>query len=173
MFGRAQASEALWTALQSGEAVALLRHAEAPGIGDPDGFRLEDCSTQRNLSAQGRDQAAAVGAMFRANGIANARVYSSQWCRCLDTARLLGLGEVAPLELLNSFFEERSARTERTAALLSWLREQSKATPIVLVTHQVNISAFTGQFPGSGETIVVRVHAARPVEVVGRIPAPS
>ena len=172
IFGPAQASEVLWRALRSGEAVALLRHAEAPGVGDPPGFRLDDCSTQRNLSMAGRAQAVATGELFRANGIAATRVYSSEWCRCLETARLLRLGEVIPLEQLNSLFGDRSAERERTAALLSWLRRQGTGAPIVLVSHQVNISALTGQLPGSGEMIIVRIHSDRPLELLGRIPAP-
>ena len=173
IFGPAQASKALWSALRSGEAVALLRHAEAPGGGDPTGFRLDDCGTQRNLSAAGRAQAVAIGELFRANGIAAALVYSSEWCRCLDTARLLRLGEVIPLEQLNSLFGNRSAEPERSAALLSWLRRQRTGTPIVLVSHQVNISALTGQFPGSGEMIIVRIHSDHPLELLGRIATPS
>ncbi|MCK6409580.1 MAG: histidine phosphatase family protein, partial [Thauera sp.] len=83
----ATAEEALWKALREGGHVALMRHAVAPGVGDPPGFRLDDCATQRNLSAAGRRQAQAIGERFRANGIATAAVFSSQWCRCLDTAR--------------------------------------------------------------------------------------
>ncbi|TIM16559.1 MAG: histidine phosphatase family protein, partial [Mesorhizobium sp.] len=75
------ASEPLWAALRSGKAIALLRHAAAPGSGDSPGFRLGDCSTQRNLSAEGRAQSRAIGDLFRANGISSAAVYSSQWCR--------------------------------------------------------------------------------------------
>ena len=99
---------ALLAALREGRAVALMRHATAPGTGDPAGFALGDCTTQRNLSAAGREQARATGARLRAAGIAMARIYSSQWCRCLETARLLGLGEVTELPALNSFFGERA-----------------------------------------------------------------
>src|SRR5688500_16468822 len=84
----------LFEALRTGRAAALLRHALAPGIGDPAEFRLDDCATQRNLSAAGRDQARAIGERLRAQGITQAEVYSSQWCRCLETARLLDLGAV-------------------------------------------------------------------------------
>lgn len=79
----------LWSALRGGEHVVLMRHAVAPGTGDPAGFELDDCSTQRNLSERGREQARATGERFRANGVTDAAVYSSQWCRCLETARLL------------------------------------------------------------------------------------
>ena len=82
----------LWAALRDGGHVALIRHALAPGTGDPAGFRVDDCATQRNLSPAGRAQARAIGERFRANGIDTAALFSSQWCRCLDTARELALG---------------------------------------------------------------------------------
>jgi broad specificity phosphatase PhoE len=172
-FGKAHASESLWAALRSGEAIAVLRHAAAPGSGDPPGFRLGDCSTQRNLSEEGRAQSRAIGDLFRANGISSATVYSSQWCRCLDTARLLGTGEVVPLDLLNSFFGDSSAAEARTAALLAWLREQRFGEPAVLVTHQVNITGLTGEVPDSGEMIIVRIHEADPVQVIGHVATPA
>ncbi|RWM78136.1 MAG: histidine phosphatase family protein [Mesorhizobium sp.] len=172
-FGKARANEPLWSALRSGEAIALLRHAAAPGSGDPPGFRLGDCSTQRNLSEEGRAQSRAIGDLFRANGISSAAVYSSQWCRCLDTARLLGIGEVVPLELLNSFFGDSSAGEERTAALLAWLRGQRFGGPAVLVTHQVNITGLTGEVPDSGEMIIARIHQADPVQVIGHVATPA
>ena len=169
LFRPAEASEPMWTALRSGKAIALLRHAVAPGIGDPAGFTLSDCSSQRNLSAKGRAQATAIGDHFRVNGITAAAVYSSQWCRCLETARLLDLGKVLPLALLNSFFDERSAAVERTAALLAWLQRQRFSKPAVLVTHQVNITGFTGESPASGEMVIVQIHSDRPIELLGRI----
>ena len=92
-----------------------MRHATAPGTGDPAEFQLDDCATQRNLSAVGREQARATGARLRAAGITSAEVYSSQWCRCLETARLLGLGEVLELPALNSFFGERARAAEQSA----------------------------------------------------------
>ena len=112
--GKASTSQPIattWQALQRGEAVALIRHAIAPGTGDPPGFLLRDCSTQRNLSKEGRIQARRIGDFFRAQGIKEALVYSSQWCRCLETARLLGFGPVQELPALNSFFEEPARRT--------------------------------------------------------------
>ena len=78
-----------WTQLRQGRAVALIRHAIAPGLGDPSGFRIGDCTTQRNLSQEGRDQARRIGEFFREKGVKETSVYSSQWCRCSETARLL------------------------------------------------------------------------------------
>jgi broad specificity phosphatase PhoE len=165
---------ALWSALRQGDHAALIRHALAPGTGDPPGFRLEDCSTQRNLSEQGRAQARDIGARFRDHGIEQAEVLSSQWCRCLETARRLGLGAVTPFDGLNSFFRDRSHVPERTAAVRALLRQRlsdTHAVPLVLVTHQVNITALTDVFPAAGEMVVVRLQGDR-VTVLGRL-APS
>jgi phosphohistidine phosphatase SixA len=143
--------------LQKGGAVLLLRHAYAPGTGDPEGFRLDDCTTQRNLNDAGREQARSIGTWLRAHGIEHARVYSSEWCRCLETAELLGLGPVTPLPALNSFFERRGDRGPNLAALEAFLAGQPpNGEPIVLVTHQVTITALSGIYPASGETLLMR-----------------
>lgn len=154
---RAQDTAALWQALRGGGHVALMRHALAPGTGDPADFSLDDCATQRNLSAEGRRQAVRIGEAFRRNGIERARVFSSQWCRCRETARLIDLGTVAPLPALNSFFQQWEHRDSRTQALRQWLATQDLSTPMVLVTHQVNITALTGRGAASGEIVVVAV----------------
>jgi phosphohistidine phosphatase SixA len=143
--------------LKSGD-VLLLRHALAPGTGDPPNFRVEDCSTQRNLNDAGRQQAKGIGNWLRQRGIEQARVYSSQWCRCLETAELMGLGEVTPLPALNSFFQDRSAKPSRIAALRDFLDAQrGQDTPLVLVTHQVTVSAMTGLFTSSGGGVVAEI----------------
>ncbi len=163
----------LWQLLRNGEAVALMRHALAPGTGDPADFTPGVCSTQRNLSDEGRQQASAIGERFRRNGIEQAQVYSSRWCRCLDTAEMLNLGAVQPFNGLNSFFRDRStepAQTEATQALINRLSVQDEP-PLVLVTHQVNITALTGVFPSSGEIIVLEPAKTGP-QVVGRIKNP-
>jgi broad specificity phosphatase PhoE len=159
---------ALWAGLRSGGDIALMRHAEAPGTGDPAGFRLDDCATQRNLSGQGRRQAEGAGALFRSKGIASATVYSSQWCRCLDTASGLGLGLVAPQPALNSFFDDAGRDRQQTDALRQLIRQRPPGRPLVMVTHQVNITALTGVYPQSGEIIVVRPENGR-LAVMGRI----
>ena len=168
----AQASErdaALWNALRSGDHIALLRHAIAPGNGDPPEFRLGDCQTQRNLSVQGRDQATRIGELFRAHDIQGAQIFSSQWCRCLETARLLGLGPVEERPFLNSFFNDYARREPQTRMLREWLDQQALSEPIVLVTHQVNITALTGVYPGSGELVIVRRSETGDLTVVGTI----
>ena len=159
-----------WAYLKSGNHFALMRHALAPGSGDPPEFRIDDCSTQRNLSEEGRAQARRIGDEVRAAGISAARVLSSQWCRCLETAELLGLGPVEPLPALNSFFRQAERGTEQTAAVEAWIAGQSLERPIVLVTHQVNITALTGVYPRSGEVLIVAPDAAGKLTLVERIP---
>ena len=129
----------------------MLRHATAPGNGDPPGFRLDDCATQRNLDAAGRRQAVELGQRLARAGIVRARVYSSQWCRCLETARLLGLGPVEPLPALNSFYPRPEERDARLATLRDFLaRLPADGLPVVLVTHQFTITAFTAGPTASG-----------------------
>jgi phosphohistidine phosphatase SixA len=163
------ADESLWTALRTGNAVALIRHALAPGTGDPAGFKLEDCTTQRNLSEEGRRQARQIGAAFRQNGIASAQVLSSRWCRCLETARLLDLGPVEPFPPLDSFFADPGQGPAQTAALREFLGRPYEGPPRVLVTHQVNITSLTNVVPRSGEMVVVRPAVDGSVRVMGRL----
>ncbi len=162
--------EALLRSVAAEGHVVIMRHALAPGTGDPGNFALRDCGTQRNLSGQGRAQAARIGARLREAGLASVRVLSSQWCRCLETAELLGLGAVEELEPLNSFFRQREKQPASTQALKDWLSAQPSNAPLVLVTHQVNITALTGVFPQSGEMIILeRSGAEDGLSVVGRV----
>lgn len=159
----------LWRTLSLKGYVALLRHAIAPGTGDPSGFALGDCRTQRNLSEEGREQAARIGALFRENGMEKSQVFSSQWCRCLETARLLGLGPVTELPMLNSFFQRPERRNRQTQELEKWLASQDLDGPLVLVTHQVNITALTGVYPASGDLVVIRPLENGKISAVGTI----
>lgn len=150
--------------------VLMLRHALAPGFGDPPGFRIGACATQRNLDAAGRKQARLLGARLRAAGIERATVYSSQWCRCLETARLLGIGKVTPRPELNSFFGRAEARDAQLAAvgkLLAALPQDG--APVVLVTHQVVISGMTDRAVGSGGGYVLRLDGSVKPPVVGAL----
>jgi len=165
----AQDTERLWEALRAGTAFAMMRHALAPGTGDPANLTIGDCATQRNLSAEGRRQAAETGDRFRANGITQARVYSSAWCRCRDTAELMRLGPVETLPPLNSFFRSFERREPQTDALKEWLAEQKPGGPLLLVTHQVNIRALTGAYTRSGEIVVVRRKADGAMTVLGSL----
>jgi len=164
------AEEAAWRALAVPGAVLIVRHAQTvPGTGDPPGYRLEDCATQRNLSAEGRVQAAAMGSALAARGVRVARVESSRWCRCLDTARLaFPQLEVQPLDALNSFFDDRSAEPVRTRALRARIAAWRGPGVLVLVTHQVNIAALTGRSTAMGEGVVLAGGTAAP-QVLGAI----
>ncbi len=159
----------LWDALAGGGHVAIIRHALAPGVGDPDEFRLQDCATQRNLSKQGREQARRIGQLFRDRGVAVGRVLSSRWCRCLETARLLALAPVEPFPALDSFFGNRDRGPPQTAELRAFVSEPRPGASVVLVTHQVNISALTGVYPASGEMVVARPQGNGHFQVLGRI----
>ncbi|SIQ60727.1 histidine phosphatase family protein [Marinobacterium stanieri] len=161
--------KALWDALRSPKHFALMRHALAPGTGDPANFTLGRRETQRNLSEQGRQQAQRIGALFRENGIESAQVFTSEWFRCRDTAELLGLGAVTPLPALNSFFRNYEQKEPRTEALKRWLSQRDMDEPLVLVTHQVNITALTGVYPASGEIVVVAQDAENGLRVLGSI----
>ncbi|MEL6235991.1 MAG: histidine phosphatase family protein [Pseudomonadota bacterium] len=170
MLGAVTASaEPRWAALDAPGRIALMRHALAPGTGDPVRFRLGDCSTQRNLDARGRQQAQRIGAALRAAGIAFDRVLTSQWCRCRDTAQLLDIGAVEDFAPLNSFFRDSSAGPSQTEALRRFLAGRAPGAPLMLVTHQVNITALTGVFPRSGEVIIIEVDPEGAVTVVDRV----
>ena len=151
---------AIWQRLQQPDQlyVVVLRHALAPGSGDPANFQLEDCATQRNLSAEGRAQAQQIGQGFRDRGVAVRQVWSSQWCRCLDTAELMEVGPVEPLPALNSFFRDRSQATPQNEALKEHFWQQAEQPGVVvMVTHQVNITELTDIVPRSGEAVVIQV----------------
>ena len=165
------ADDALWQSLAAGGLVVLIRHASTvPGVGDPPGFRLGDCTTQRNLSEEGRAEAARIGAAFRSRGIPVAVVRSSEWCRCRETAER-AFGVHRPWSALNSVFSDRGTAGRQRAEVLHGIRNHRGPGNLVLVTHQVNITALTGIFPASGEMIVVRPDAGNPGRpaVVGRI----
>ncbi|MEM7775160.1 MAG: histidine phosphatase family protein [Pseudomonadota bacterium] len=155
--------------VRTGQAFAIMRHALAPGTGDPANFDVNDCKTQRNLSATGRTQATAIGARLRSLGLEAADVMSSAWCRCQDTARLLKLGPVTVLPALNSFFQDMANREPQTRTLRHWLTARTSRAPLVLVTHQVNVSALTGRFTTSGAIIVASLQPDGGVTVHGRL----
>jgi phosphohistidine phosphatase SixA len=159
---------ALWQALKAGGHAVIFRHALAPGTGDPPGFRLGDCATQRNLSDEGRAQAKRIGEAFRANAIRVDRVLTSRWCRARDTAALMGLGPVEEAPMLDSFFADRSREPEQTAALKQILAGMKPGETVVMVSHQVNITALTGEVAASGEAAVIAPVPGRPGEFTVR-----
>ena len=149
--------------------IAIMRHAYAPGTGDSAQFAVDDCETQRNLDEQGRNQARRIGAAIRASGITVDRVFSSQWCRCLETARLLGLGGVEELAAINSFFREPELGDRRTAELRQFLLGLPPDETVVLVTHYVNIGALTDQWVSSGEVLLLEIKQDGAISVVDQI----
>ena len=167
----ARANEtAPWLALLTGNAIALMRHADAPGgYGDPPGFKLEDCATQRNLSAKGRADAAAAGLLLRHTWVIPRRILTSPWCRCIDTAKLMDLGEAR----IEHTFGNPVVWTERREALASGaravIRDWKGPGPLLIVTHGALIAMLTGYNPAPGEIVVVD----NTLKEIGRIPLPS
>jgi len=151
-----------WSLLRQGGYVVLMRHAQTePGVGDPPGFTLGRCETQRNLSAAGRAQAGRVGEAFRREDIAIASVRSSAWCRCADTARL-AFGRYTVWPAINSFFQGQGDGDAQTREVLTTVSGLRAPVNWVLVTHQVNITALTGEYLAMGELFVTRPDAAAP-----------
>jgi broad specificity phosphatase PhoE len=143
--------------------VIFLRHAFAPGMdanGQPAKFKIDDCSTQRNLDSTGREQATIIGDKFRQSGIKFEIIYSSQWCRCLETARLLNLGEVTPEVSLNSGFKGLFKQVETLAKLRQNLESLNNENKLVLmITHRSVISAITGVNVNSGGAVAYNTKA--------------
>lgn len=160
-------SEVAWAALKQG-AIVLLRHANAPGGGDPPDMRIGDCATQRNLDDQGRAQARRIGDAFRSRGVVLGRVLTSQWCRARETAELAFPGQKMDEPAFNSFFDDRSKGPAQTTAARVLLASWRGPGALVVTTHQVNITALTGISPASGEGIVMRMFGGD-VRVIGRI----
>jgi len=165
--------DALWQKLRGSGVTVLMRHAATdPGIGDPPGFELTECATQRNLSDAGRRDARRIGAAFRLRGVAPGAVWSSRWCRCLDTARL-AFGRVAPEPGLDSMFnDDAAASAAKLRSLRARLAARRESTPLVLVTHDVNIRALTGLSLAPGEMVLTQLRDGK-LEVIGRLAVPA
>lgn len=147
------------SALRQGSCAVLIRHAlTEPGIGDPPGFRLDDCSSQRQLSVQGRAQATRLGQWFAAQDLRPREVQSSQWCRCTLTAEL-AFGRYRAWTALNSTFRDADRQPAQTRALREALVRMPRGQFDIWVTHQVNMTALTGQYPSMGEAFVVDASA--------------
>ena len=146
--------------MTDGQHILLMRHADAPGFSDPAGHRLDQCSTQRNLGEFGKKQAERTGQWLSQQGIESAKVFSSPWCRCVDTATLLKKGPVIIDPSLGSFFENMSQANQKTEGLRQLVQKSLKQfpkTPIIMVSHHVNIEAFTGVVLGSGDMVLVKI----------------
>ncbi|MEM6623272.1 MAG: histidine phosphatase family protein [Pseudomonadota bacterium] len=165
----AVSAEPRFAPLQQPRTVALMRHALAPGTGDPARFRLDDCTTQRNLDDRGRQQARDIGAAIRAAGVTVDHVLTSQWCRCRETAELLNLAPVEDAPFLNSFFQDRSTANAQTQDLTAFLAGLPADQTVMLVTHQVNITALTGRGVSSGEVFLLRVQPDGAIDVLDEV----
>ena len=170
------ASELLiWDKLSASSAkgyVLLLRHSLAPGVGDPENFKLGDCSTQRNLSQEGRDDAAEIGAWIKRQKVKIYRVESSRWCRARQTAKLLDIGKVKLNKNLDSLFRESNLeshpKTLKTKEQI--LNHRDKSGLLVLVGHYVNIAALVGVGVDSGEGVIVKANKNGVIKVLGATP---
>ena len=163
------AADALWTLLRSGGQVILLRHAATDrSFADPPGFRLDDCSTQRNLIDEGREQARRLGEVLRARAVPIGRVLSSQWCRCLETARL-AFGRAEPWPPLNAAPRDAERVAARARELRALLATPPAGGNLVLVTHGFNIRDATGDMPVEGGLVVFTPLGGDRFTVAGRL----
>jgi broad specificity phosphatase PhoE len=166
-----RADEKLWRLLQEGGQVVLIRHAlTTPGAGDPPGMRLDDCSTQRNLSEKGREQAQRLGAAFRVRSIPVDRVLSSPWCRCLDTARL-AFGKTEISQSLGNLFgrpENQDKQVREMSALAGAWRGPGN---LLLLSHGSTIQALTGVSPEPAEMVILSPRANGRFDMAGRLSA--
>lgn len=160
--------DAAWAALRSGQAVFLMHHATAPGAGDPDTFRLGDCTTQRNLDAGGRYQAQQWGQLLRSHWIEGPCIFTGRWCRTQDTALEMGMGASQPMPELD-YFEGDTAVMQRMRQAINAL---PRGLPLVLVTHGVNMTALTGVPAAPDEALIVALPITEPARVLARVPAP-
>ena len=171
----AQASD-LSQKLQSSDYVLLMRHTLAPGVGDPANYSLEDCKTQRNLNAVGRTQAVFVGEWLKKQGVKNAELHSSVWCRCKDTAALLNFGEYKVEPALASFFDDMSKAKESNLKLQRFIAGKMKSKgdkALIMVTHHVNILEFMGENIASGDMVLAKVNSKGELISYKLIPRPE
>ena len=134
--------------------VVFLRHALAPGLGDPLDFTKEDCSTQRNLNDEGRSQARLIGDYLKKSNIRFSEILTSEWCRCIDTAKELDLGQWETFSGLNSFFQGHEKKYRVMDKLWKKIDSLNFSDLVLLVTHQVVITEITGEVPRSGEMVL-------------------
>jgi phosphohistidine phosphatase SixA len=149
--------------LKKPDHVLLMRHAIAPGIGDPAGYKLQDCKTQRNLDTTGRAQAQKTGQWMKSQGVSDAIVFTSAWCRCKETAENLAFSMPVLEPSLNSFFDDMRQGPQSNLNLQKFIVNQLKIKgekALILVTHHVNIAAFTGENIGSGDMVLAKVNSA-------------
>jgi broad specificity phosphatase PhoE len=166
--------QATWDRLRRGAYVILMRHASTEaGLGDPKGFRIGDCSTQRNLSEAGRGEARRIGARFREERVRIAHVYTSPWCRCRETA-MLAFGRAEDWAPLSSTFDlpdQERDFTERVKKRIAGYERHRPAGNVVMVTHNVNIAALSRQSVAPGELVIMRSQGCCDARMVERLKA--
>ncbi len=152
---KADLNENLKNQLIDGEKIIFIRHAYAPGSGDPDNFNLNDCYSQRNLSKDGRVQAENIGEFFKKNKIKIDKVLSSEWCRCKETAKI-AFDDYETKNFLNSFYSSKFAKnkSKQMLDLKNYINESKSKKNLILVTHYVLINEALNYAPSSGEIVV-------------------
>lgn len=152
---KAEIDKDILASLKEGNKLIFIRHAYAPGGGDPDNFDINDCNTQRNLSDSGRQQAKNISNFFIENQINFKRVYSSEWCRCKETAKI-AFGDFETKNFLNSFFSQKFAKNRKKQMndLNNFVNNYNDDGNLVFVTHYVVISEALNYAPSSGEIVV-------------------
>lgn len=168
----AHADDALWALLRAGGQVVMVRHALTdPGVGDPPGMRLDDCKTQRNLSAEGQRDAERLGAALRSRSVPVTRVLASPWCRCIETARL-AFGRAAEVQpALGNLFGRNELEATQVAALKKLVQPQRAGSNLFMVTHGSTTLALTGVSPAMAEMVVLTPQAGG-FKVAGRLALP-
>jgi phosphohistidine phosphatase SixA len=168
----AHADEAGLKALAAGGHVAIVRHGlTTPGAGDPAGFRIEDCATQRNLIDEGREESRRLGRLLRERGVKVERVLSSEWCRCRETAKLMDVGEVGIAKALNNLFGRPQNREVQVRELRAIIADWKGSGTLVLVTHGSTIAALARVNPGTAQGLVLAPAPELPAgfKLMGRI----
>jgi len=166
----ATANDALWTLLERGGQVVLIRHGlTTAGVGDPAGFKPGDCATQRNLVDEGRREAERLGGALRAHKVPVARVLSSPWCRCLETARIAFGIEPVVDDALANLFDNSPNRDRQVAAFRKLVASAPKQGNLFLVTHGSTTAAFTGINQGTAEMVIVTPESGDRYRVAGRL----
>ena len=152
---KADSNKNLIKQLEDGGKLIFIRHAYAPGNGDPNNFNLDDCSTQRNLSKEGRKQAQLIGVFFKENKIQIDKVLSSEWCRCKETAEI-AFNDFSTISFLNSFYSSKFAKnkTRQVEEFNKYIKKFKSRNNLILVTHYVFISEILNYSPSSGEIVV-------------------
>ena len=150
---KVNSSENIKTSLEQGKKLIFIRHAYAPGSGDPSNFNIKNCATQRNLNQRGRDQAQKIKFFFKTS---NVQVISSEWCRCKETASIVFADNYKTKSFLNSFYEERFSKNkdQQIMELKEYIKKWKGKKNLVLITHYVVISEMLNISTTSGEIVI-------------------